>query len=120
MNTWILVTVCFLASSSFAFAQEAEQAVAEQPATEQAVTEQAATEQPAAEANALVEVGNKICPVSGEKAGEMGPAILHEHNGKIYNLCCEMCVKDFQSDPEKYSKIAEDEVAAAAAPSVTE
>ena len=59
---------------------------------------------------AAVEVGNKICPVSGEKVGEMGEIIKYEYNGKIYNLCCSMCAKDFKKDPEKYSKIAEDEV----------
>ena len=64
-----------------------------------------------------VEVGNKICPVSGDKIsapgekGAMGEAVKYEYNGKIYNLCCKMCVKDFKKYPEKYSKIAEDEVA---------
>lgn len=62
-----------------------------------------------------VEVGNKICPVSGEKVGEMGKTITIEHNGKVYNLCCAMCVKDFNKDPQKFAKIAEDEVAATAA-----
>jgi len=63
-----------------------------------------------------VEVGNKICPVSGEKVpvpgekGAMGEAVTYEYNGKIYNLCCPMCVKDFKKDPEKYSKIADEEV----------
>ena len=64
-----------------------------------------------------VEVGNKICPVSGDEIsapgeeGEMGESVQYEYNGKIYNLCCKMCVKDFKKNPEKYSKIAEDEVA---------
>ena len=65
-----------------------------------------------------VEVGNKICPVSGEKVplpgekGDMGTeAVKYEYNGKIYSLCCPMCIKDFKKDPEKYSKIADDEVA---------
>lgn len=63
-----------------------------------------------------IEVGNKICPVSGDKIpapGEesaMGEVVKYEYNGKIYNLCCEMCIKDFKKNPEKYSKIAEDEV----------
>lgn len=59
-----------------------------------------------------VEVGNKICPVSGNPVddGKMGEVVKYEYNGKIYNLCCKMCVKDFQKDPEKYSKIAQDEV----------
>lgn len=59
-----------------------------------------------------VEVGNKICPVGGEKVGEMGDIEKIEHNGKIYNLCCAMCAKDFSKDPDKFAKIAEDEVAA--------
>ena len=72
-----------------------------------APTEQA---QPAA-----VEVGNTTCPVSKEKVGEMGEVFKHEYNGKIYNLCCEACLKDFTKDPEKFAKIAEDEVAASQA-----
>lgn len=68
-----------------------------------------ATEKP----KELVKVGNKICPVSGEKIEGMGKSITYEYNGKVYNLCCSMCVKDFKKDPEKYSKIAEEEVAAA-------
>lgn len=67
------------------------------------------------ETTKAVEVGNKICPVSGDKIlapgekGAMGETVKYEYNGKIYNLCCEMCVKDFKKDPEKYSKIAEEE-----------
>lgn len=68
-----------------------------------------------AEGAKAVEVGNKICPVSGDKIpvpGEksaMGEVVKYEYNGKIYNLCCTMCIKDFKKDPEKYSKIAEEE-----------
>lgn len=65
-----------------------------------------------------VQVGNKFCPVTGDKIpapgekGTMGDEpVKYEHNGKIYNLCCKMCVRDFKKNPEKYSKIAEDEVA---------
>lgn len=58
-----------------------------------------------------VEVGNKICPVSRNKVGEMGESVKYEYKGKIYNLCCPMCVKDFKKNPEKYSKIADEEVA---------
>ena len=58
-----------------------------------------------------VEIGNKICPVSGEKVGgAMGDPVKFEHNGKIYNLCCTMCAKDFEKDPEKYIKIVEEEM----------
>ena len=60
-----------------------------------------------------VEVGNKFCPVTGNPVndGKMGEAIKYEHNGKVYNLCCKMCAKDFKKNPKKYSKMAEDEVA---------
>lgn len=61
----------------------------------------------------LVQVGNKICPVGGERVDGMGEVVTYEYNGKVYNLCCAMCAKDFKKDPEKYSKIAEEEVAAA-------
>lgn len=73
--------------------------------------------QATAESAKPVEVGNKICPVSKESVfqkdedNEMGEPVKFEYNGKIYNLCCSMCIKDFKKDPEKYSKIAEDEVA---------
>lgn len=72
---------------------------------------------PAVEAGAplaAVEVGNKICPVSGEKIGSRGPAYKVEHMGKIYNLCCSMCEKDFKSDPVKYISKVEEELKAAA------
>ncbi len=54
------------------------------------------------------DVGNKACPVSGNPIGVMGPGIVHVHNGKIYHLCCPGCIGRFDSNPEKYSKIAED------------
>lgn len=54
-------------------------------------------------------VGNKICPVSGEKIGAMGKAYHVEYEGKVYNLCCKMCSKDFKKNPEKYlEKIREE------------
>jgi len=60
--------------------------------------------------DAAVNVGNKICPVSKEKLGGMGKAFEYEHNGKIYNLCCKGCLKDFKKDPEKYIKIIEEQM----------
>ena len=61
-----------------------------------------------------VEVGNTICPVSGEKIVE-SKVFKHEYNGKIYNFCCSMCLKDFNKDPEKYAKIAEESMQKGAA-----
>lgn len=57
--------------------------------------------------NALVEVGNKMCPLSGEAVDSMGGPVRIEHNGKMYNLCCKMCAKDFKRNPEKYRALAE-------------
>ena len=58
-----------------------------------------------------IEINNKICPVSGEKVGVMEKILKVKHNGKIYQLCCSMCEKDFNKNPDKYTKIAEDEIA---------
>jgi YHS domain-containing protein len=63
-------------------------------------------------ANAVY-VGNKICPVSGRTIGVMGPGVKEEYKGKVYTLCCGGCVSTFESDPEKYSKIAEAQTAKA-------
>jgi YHS domain-containing protein len=52
-----------------------------------------------------IEVGNKICPVSGEKINEKWKA-TYEYKGKIYNFCCPACIKEFKKDPDKYIKIA--------------
>ncbi len=56
------------------------------------------------------EVGNKICPVSGEEVGTMGEVVKYEHKGKVYNFCCKMCVKDFKKDPQKFIKKVEEEM----------
>jgi len=54
------------------------------------------------------DVGNKICPVMGEKVSGKD---FYEYNGKRYGLCCSMCPATFAGDPEKYSAIADKEVA---------
>jgi YHS domain-containing protein len=54
-----------------------------------------------------IDVGNKYCPVSGRPIGVMGPGVEQVYNGKIYHLCCGGCIATFNSDPDKYSKIAE-------------
>ena len=70
-----------------------------------------AAETAAVEQAKPVEVGNKICPVSHEEVGKNGmEPYKMTYNGKVYNLCCGMCAKDFNKDPKKYTAIAEDEV----------
>ncbi len=104
MNKVTVLTLgIVLSATPLVFAQEA---VGQAPAA-----------QTFADAQAPIEVGNKICPVSGEKLlapgekGDMGETVKYAYNGKIYNFCCGMCVRDFKKHPEKYSKIAEDEAA---------
>jgi YHS domain-containing protein len=55
-------------------------------------------------------IGNTICPVSGESVETMGKPYHVEYNGKVYNLCCKACAETFKKNPEQYSKIAEKEV----------
>ena len=56
-----------------------------------------------------VNVGNKICPVSGEKINDKTKA-TYEYEGKIYNFCCTMCIDEFKKDPQKYIKKVEEEL----------
>ena len=58
-----------------------------------------------------VDVGNKICPVSGEKIDEKLKA-TYEYEGKIYNFCCAACIEEFKKDPQKYIKKVEEELQA--------
>jgi YHS domain-containing protein len=53
--------------------------------------------------NAPQNVGNKICPVSGDKIDGTATA-TYEYEGKIYNFCCPMCIDPFKKDPQKYIK----------------
>lgn len=56
-------------------------------------------------------VGNKICPVSGEKVGQGGmEPVTYEYDGKIYNFCCASCVDEFKKEPQKYIQKVEEEL----------
>ncbi|OGX11808.1 MAG: hypothetical protein A2351_07210 [Omnitrophica bacterium RIFOXYB12_FULL_50_7] len=47
----------------------------------------------------IVDVGNKLCPISGEPVS--GTSFV-EYQGKRYGLCCSGCDKMFLAEPEKY------------------
>ena len=69
---------------------------------------------------AAVNVGNKVCPVMGEKIAELGKDTV-EYEGKAYNMCCPMCKEKFLADPAKYIAIVDAELATEApAAAVTE
>jgi YHS domain-containing protein len=46
-----------------------------------------------------------ICPVTGEKLGEMGPVVDYVYNNQLVRFCCPACPPIFEKDPEKYMKI---------------
>ena len=56
----------------------------------------------------VVDAGNKICPVTGDKVNGKDTYV---YKGKSYNLCCPMCKAEFKSNPEKYAAIADKEAA---------
>ena len=112
MNTKSLILTLAVLGASTGFALAHETGETHNEATE--VIQVNPTENTLAKA---VEVGNRICPVSGDKIpapgekGTMGDKpVKIEYKGKIYNLCCPMCVKDFKKNPDKYSAIADKEV----------
>jgi YHS domain-containing protein len=43
-----------------------------------------------------------VCPVSGEKLGEMGKPVVVTHEGTEVRLCCKDCLPKFKADPAKY------------------
>ena len=45
-----------------------------------------------------------VCPVSGDKLGEMGKPYTFVYKGHEVKLCCPDCKKDFDKDPAKYMK----------------
>lgn len=51
-----------------------------------------------AQVAAAVNVGNKVCPISGATIEEAKKATV-EYEGKIYNLCCPDCKDKFLADP---------------------
>lgn len=97
----ILVAGIWIGLSALGFAEDSAQ-VLEPVKAQDSVGE--AVEKSEAE-ESLVEAGNKICPVSKEAIGSMGEGYKIAHNGKVYNLCCEMCAAEFNKDPEGYIKM---------------
>jgi YHS domain-containing protein len=53
----------------------------------------------------------KQCPVSGEVLGGMGKPVKVTHEGTDVYLCCKSCLKDFNKDPAKFTKVVKDATA---------
>ena len=58
-----------------------------------------AGEQAPAVASKIVDAGNTVCPVSGDK---VSPKVGYVYQGKQYHFCCPACVKKFKKEPKKY------------------
>lgn len=50
----------------------------------------------------------KKCVVSGDPLGEHGKVVKVSNGGTDVYLCCKDCVKDFNKEPEKYTKMVKD------------
>ena len=50
-------------------------------------------------ASEIADLGNRVCPVSGDKVSGKHFVV---YKGKRYGLCCPHCEKEFMKDPEKY------------------
>jgi YHS domain-containing protein len=60
----------------------------------------AADDKPAAtQPIVATDLGNTICPISGDKVGNS--KLVELYDGKVYHLCCPSCQDDFEKDPGK-------------------
>ena len=50
----------------------------------------------------------KKCVVSGEALGEHGKVVKVSNGGTDVYLCCKSCVKDFNKEPERFTKMVKD------------
>ncbi len=103
-----VLLIAIMMSAALAYAQEHSQhnQMMQMPTDEQKQAAASGT------SKGTVNVGNKICPVSGEKINEETKA-TYEYEGKVYNFCCPMCIDEFKKDPQKYIKKVEGELQAA-------
>lgn len=59
----------------------------------------------------------RLCPVTGEELGSMGPPIPVTVSGRTIQVCCEACVAAVKRNPAKYfAKVAEEMESAARRP----
>lgn len=79
--------------------QQTEQQSAAKPESQPAA-QQAQTQTPPAQEARVNPVD--WCVVSGEKLGEMGPAIDYSYNGRSIKFCCKSCIKIFDKDPARF------------------
>ena len=57
--------------------------------------------------------GQRLCPVTGEELGSMGPPIPVTVSGRTIQVCCEACVAAVKRNPAKYFAKVADEMGSA-------
>jgi hypothetical protein len=57
---------------------------------------------PATKADEKAIAAQRVCPVSSEELGEMGPPVKVTRGERSIFLCCKNCLKQVQADPEKF------------------
>lgn len=70
-------------------------------------------ETPAATPKAVTEVGNTICPITGEPVGSMQKGAHVDYKDQRVGLCCSGCVKKFLKNGDANLKKAQDQAAQA-------
>lgn len=54
-----------------------------------------------------------VCPISGEKLGEMGDPVTKTYDGRDVTFCCANCVGTFEKDLKSSFKILDEKIVAA-------
>jgi YHS domain-containing protein len=49
---------------------------------------------------------NTVCPVSGDKVGDVGKPVYAQYEGQTIAFCCKSCLKKFNKNPDKYGPLA--------------
>jgi YHS domain-containing protein len=106
-HAWL--AAAFAAAGTLAFVGCSKSSESTAPPTAGAST---ATESPAGKMPAgfeklsaddqIAALKQKICPVSGDKLGEMGTPFKVTVKGRDVFLCCPSCKEDIEKDPDKY------------------
>lgn len=60
------------------------------------------------EADRILALKQRICPVSGEPLGSMGKPVKMTVKGRVVFLCCAGCEEEITKSPDKYLKKLDD------------
>ena len=101
MRKWMTIRVGFAAVVVLVMAGcSAEQKPQQTPAAKTGDSSTSAASVPTGKANAEYPID--WCVVSGEKLGEMGPAVAYMYQGRTIKFCCKACIRDFEREPARY------------------